>query len=366
MGDSKPAKPAKLDWLCKFCARGANDAPLSNHGGRACCRGCNVAKGAAFLRNDENSGAAASSKGKGRGKGAGGGVNFAERQVQNAAAANKAELAALRKKVASLEAAQKKGDDDDAEMPAASAEADQIDQLQAAIKSMEAHKGLPGVAASLAGLQSELAAARQRRDASKPPVARLLVAQRTLAKRTTALEKVAAAKTAAKKALDDAEQAEQAATDALAEAQGVVDGWYASNAFASDCSTSGHDDTEWDALAALLTQIEAMPAAIRAGNGESAWSSMQTNGLEQVRSMVSSKLGKRAPSSAASASTTPVVAERVAALQLKQPPVPKATGMEGLKGIFTTGAKVQTTWSEKMHAAQAAQEAEDAKEATRR
>jgi hypothetical protein len=270
--------------------------------------------------------------------------------------------------VASLEAAKETGGAVDVEMPAASAEADEIAQLQAAIKSIDAHKGLPGVAATLATLQAELVAARQRRDATKTPVARLLVAQRVLAKRTTAHEKAAAAKTAAQKALDDATKSEQAATEALTEAQRAVDDWYATQAFASDCSVSGHDDTEWDALAALLTQVEALPAAIRAGKGEAAWSSMQTNGLDQVRNMVSSKLGKRGPAG------TPSVAERAAAVQAKPPPTAKPTGLDGLRGVFAASPKsagsspdsapvagpAQTSWAEKMQVAQAAADAEEA------
>ena len=361
-----PRDGKRSDWLCKSC-EGADGKPAKNFAFRTACLWCKRLKSACFLQHADG----AAVKGAGR--------TFAERQVQKAAAADKSELAALQKKVASLEAAAKKkaplaaADDDEAANECEDA-ASQIEQLQSAVQQMEAHKKLPGVAATLVGLQAELAAARQRRDAAKPPVTRLLAAQRTLARRTTALEKAAAEKTAAQNALDVAVQTEQAATDALAVAQRVVDDWYASQAFATVSGANGHDDTEWDALAAVLTQIEALPAAIRAGNGEAAWSSMQTNGLDQVRSMVSGKLGKRVPSVA------PSVAERVAAVQAKAPPAAKPSGLDGLKGIFASGPKSasivpdgagaastsKTSWAEKMQAAKAAQDAEDAKEATRR
>ena len=94
---------------------------------------------------------------------------------------------------------------------------------------------------------------------------------------------------------------------------------------------------------------------------------MQTNGLDQVRNMVSSKLVKRQPSG------TPSVAERVAAVQAKPPPTAKPTGLDGLKGIFAAGSKnalggaaaavpAQTSWAEKMQAAEAAEKAAASKQ----
>jgi hypothetical protein len=227
---------------------------------------------------------------------------------------------------------------------------------------MEAHKHLPGVELALAGLQAELATTRQTRDAAKPPVAQLLAAQRLADRRNKALEKAMAATSTAEAALVEATRAEREAKTAANEAKRAVEAAVAAAGAAAGQErampvSDGSDDTEWDALSALLTQLDALPAAIQAGNGETAWASMQTNGLGQVRSMVSSKLGRRQPTVA------PVVAARVAAIQK---PAAKPSGLDGLKGIFASptaaAGTTQTTWAEKMQKAKAEADALEASE----
>jgi hypothetical protein len=45
-------------------------------------------------------------------------------------------------------------------------------------------------------------------------------------------------------------------------------------------------EAPWDLITAVLTQLDQLPTAIRAGNGETAWASMQNNGVKQLQDMV--------------------------------------------------------------------------------
>ena len=273
---------SQTDWLCRFCKRGALDAPLSNRGTLAQCRGCRVAKGNCFLRIDDS---ASGGPGKGKGKGKGG--TFAERQVQQQRQQQQQqqrqqqqqqkqqrlakENAELRKKVKEFSEAK---DDVTGEQEADDTDAKKMAQLQAAIKDLEAHKDLPGVSVTLSGLQAELAAARLQRDSGKPPVLRLLQAQRLAAKRTAALTKATAAKASAAealakahKALVEATAAEDTAKAAAAEAQSAVD---AAASAAGQAAPQPSED-HWDTITAVLTQLHHLPAAMAAGNGNAAW-----------------------------------------------------------------------------------------------
>ena len=153
---------------------------------------------------------------------------------------------------------------------------------------MEAHKGLPGVSATIAGLQTQLAAAQLRRDTAKPPATRLLQATRLAGKRKAALEKATAAKAAAQTALDEASLAVEEATTAAAEAQCALDAAVAASG--PQGAVSGAPSEEhWDTISAVLTQLHQLPAAMAAGNGNAAWLCIQDNGLRQLQQVAEKK-----------------------------------------------------------------------------
>ena len=297
---------AKADWLCRRCERGPQNLPLSNSGTRTVCRGCNLAKGTCYLRDDDTGD---KSKG-GVGKGKGSGKSFAERQVQQQRKQqpqqqqqNK-ELAALGKKVTALEAAAKgegkpgsacaagvaDGTEDcSAVDEAAKARSKRIEGLQTAVSALEA---LPGESTSeLDTLRRQLAELRQARDCAKPVTNRVLNATRLVDRRVAAAIKAAAARELALEAFAVARRAVEATTAALAaahtataEAQQELHqlGTLLAAKPAQD-EGSVPSDVQWDTITAVLTQLQQLPSAMAAGNGNAAWLSIQENGLHELQ-----------------------------------------------------------------------------------
>lgn len=285
----------KADWLCRFCERGHPSSPLSNNGSRSCCRGCSIAKGSSFLRNDANEGAAGKGKGKGKGKGS----SLAERQVRASKAqdAKDKQIAALKKKLGEAEAkaegdVKEKADKEDcsADDEAAKARSKRIEGLQAAVSALEP---LPGQStAELATLRLQLAELRQARDSAKPVANRLINAKRLVEKRVAAAskatvtrEKAEEALVLARKAVEEATAAETAAHKATAEAHQELHQLGISLAAepAQDAASGAPNDVQWDTITAVLTQLHQLPAAMAAGNGNAAWLQIQENGLQQLQ-----------------------------------------------------------------------------------
>ena len=146
-GDKKEAdSKRKSDWFCKFC-KGRDTKQFKNFGWRDACHLCGIAKGTCFASKLEPTTQAPHAG------------TFASKQV----AMQKKHEKEIAKLKGELDAAKKKAADPekDDEMCDATGEGNRIEQLQAAIRGMEAHKHLPGVGTTLVGLQKELAAARQ-------------------------------------------------------------------------------------------------------------------------------------------------------------------------------------------------------------
>ena len=202
----------------------------------------------------------------------------------------------------------------------------------------------------LQAARSKLAAAVAKRDEGKPPATRVVQAQRLATRREAALTKAAAVRkkanealVLAQKAVDDATIAENEAKENLATAQTEL-ATVLSDVAAEPVDTSLGGTAPWDSVAALLTQLESLPAAIRAGNAETAWASIQENGVAQLRAMVDKNARSRA---ASCAPPTQTVAQRVADLQ------PTATAEIGpATGAGTPGQK---TWTQRMEEASAAE-----------
>ena len=130
----------------------------------------------------------------------------------------------------------------------------------------------------------------------------------------------------------------QAATAVAAEAQAALDDAVAECA---PTGAGGGKEPPWDVLTALLTPLEAIPAAIRSGNGEAACASMQDNGLRQLQSIVNKRvLSHAAPADCATPAASPVPSVQRIAAEIQQrntaQPLFRNAGMDGLKGIFTS------------------------------
>lgn len=409
MRDGKP----KPDWLCKFCERGPRNAPLSNHGTRLGCRGCGIAKGAAFLRNDDK--AAAPGGGKEKGKTG----TFAEQQV----AASKRQdakdrrIAELEKKLAAAKtrvapvgtsSAEKQLAAEKTKSAAASAGSTAAEEVYCdicrdhncgvqshdaqarqraaaitaqreavlAIEAMPAavQESMPG---ALTAAKARLDVLVKQRDEGRSPNSRFYVAKSQLAKREKASLRTAAAKDkaaeelwAARKAMDEAQAADDLASEQLAMAKQELT--QAATGL-SDACDDGHPTPQavvsgatWDTVGAVLKQLQHLPAAIQAGNGETAWASIQQNGLLELqsawdkRALAKAQEASVAETAAAKASHTalavPTVASRVGAMEAatpsKAPLFPNASGLDGLKGIFTAPRNAKdsatTSGAEKM------------------
>ena len=112
----------------------------------------------------------------------------------------------------------------------------------------------------------------------------------------------------------------------------------------------------------MLQQLQLLPAAIQAGNGEGAWHSIQKNGLSELQA----EWEKRARAKAEAASVAETAGPVQAAAAQTRPPT-KPSGLDGLKGIFagtgsksTVQSKGDSTWAEKMAKAQADADADEA------
>ena len=170
-----------------------------------------------------------------------------------------------------------------------------IDKMQTDIAGLEKFMELPGIRELVEGMQERLTEARKRRDGAKPPVLRVLQATRQAAKRTAALSKATAAKglavaalAKAQAALVDAAQVEVAAKAAAVEAQLALG---VAAAAAGQAAAGTGDSAPWDLISGLLVQLDQLPAAIRAGNADAAWASMQDNGVKQLQNLVLARTG---------------------------------------------------------------------------
>ena len=292
------ARVTKADWLCRSCKRGPKDLPLSNYGTKMSCRGCKKSKGACYLRDDVDANAAPTRR-------------VPQAVPGSASYKRDKELQAVQAKVQKLEgllaslqdlgkAAETAAPTGTSEEPAdkdggnAGKEAISkgIDALRATVTQLETLQGDFALPEAIAAARCKLGAAIVLRDEAKPPATRILQAQRLVARRqaaaakaTTVREKAAEALWLARQAVDEATAAETTAQASVAEAQRSLDAAVpATGQQAEGASAAG--DAPWDLITAVLTQLDQLPTAIRAGNGETAWASMQNNGVKQLQDMV--------------------------------------------------------------------------------
>jgi hypothetical protein len=171
--------------------------------------------------------------------------------------------------------------------------------------------------AALQAARGQLATAIAKRDEAKPPATRAIQAQRLAKKRkaTTAREKAGETLWLARQAVEVAQAAEDAARDSLSAAQAELAS-IMSGLCTESAGTNADLDVPWNAVAALLTQLDSLPAAIRAGNAETAWASIQANGVAQLQTLASKRMHMQTPANEMQQpQAVKAVAMRVAELQ---------------------------------------------------
>ena len=153
---------------------------------------------------------------------------------------------------------------------------------------------MPGEAAiELAALRLQLAGLRQARDSTKPVTNRILNAKRLVDRRvaaagraTVAREKALEALAQATKTYEEAMAAEAAAHTATGEAQQELHqlGFLLAAEPTQDADSGApSDEDHWDTITGVLSQLQQLPSAMAAGNGNAAWLSIQANGLQQLQ-----------------------------------------------------------------------------------